>query len=191
MNSVKRELTTNLFVSLCPIGKKIEKEDIFLDYYDYAVFECHLENALKKSIVRKDELELARKKLEEIGNRTQIKIIKDRVSAYIFLMNSLDFCFEQGSYEDAAENVLKAYNIFLEFDDKQGCEMCECFNEALLENQNPESWRNVVQKILLSGEFASNFYRLLCNYSDRKRTSILQDLPLQILEKHVQKSKKS
>mgnify|MGYP000914512118 CR=1 FL=1 len=172
--------------SFCKIvsdWKEEEKKGIFLDYYDYTVFECHLENALKKSIFRKEELELARQKLEEIGSRTQIKIIKDRVAAYVFLMNSLDFCFEQGSYEDAAENVLKAYNIFLKYDDKPGCEMCECFNEALQESRNPESWRNVVQKILQSGEFSSNFYRLLCNYSDRKRTNILQDLPFQTLEK--------
>lgn len=172
--------------SFCKIvsdWKEYEKKGLFLDYYDYTVFECHLENALKKSIFRKEELESARQKLEEIGNRTQIKIIKDRVSAYVFLINSLDFCFEQGSYEDAAENVRKACKIFYEFDDKQGCEMCECFHEALHENRNPESWRNVVQKILLSGEFSSNFYRLLCNYSDRKRTNILQDLPLQTLEK--------
>jgi tetratricopeptide (TPR) repeat protein len=172
--------------SFCKIvsdWKEGEKKGIFLDYYDYTVFECHLENALKKSIFRKDEIELARQKLEEIGSRTQIKIVKDRVSAYVLLMNSIDFCFEQGSYEDAAENVRKACKIFHEFDDKPGCEMCECFHEALLENKNPESWRSVVQKILLSGEFSSNFYRLLCNYSDKKRTSILQDLPLQIFAK--------
>ena len=171
------------FCELVSDWREIEKEDIFLDYYDYAVFECHLKNALRDSIFRKDELEFARQKLEEIGNRTQIKIIKDRVSAYVFLMNSLDFCFEQESYKDAAENVRKACKIFHEFDDKQGCEMCECFHEALLENRDPDSWRKVVQKILLSGEFSSNFYRLLCNYSDRKRTNILQVLPLQILEK--------
>ncbi len=169
---------------MCPIGKKIEKKGIFLDYYDYTVFECHLENALKKVPSEEDELELAREKLKEIrGNRTQIKIIKDRVSAYVFLMNSINFCFEQGSYEDAAENVRKACKIFHEFDDKPGYEMCECFHEALLENENPESWRNVVQNIFLSGEFSSNFYRLLCDYSDRKRTNILQVLPSQILEK--------
>ncbi len=171
--------------SFCKIvsdWKEEEKKGIFLDYYDYTVFECHLENALKKSIFRKEELELAREKLEEISSRTWIKIIKDRVSAYVFLINSLDFCFEQGSYEDAAENVRKACKIFHEFGDKPGCEMCECFHEALLENQEPESWRNVIQKILLSGEFSSNFYRLLCNYADKKRTSILQDLPLQILK---------
>ncbi|MDD3052653.1 MAG: hypothetical protein PHR06_16155 [Candidatus Cloacimonetes bacterium] len=170
------------FCNLVSDWKDEEKDGIFLDYYDYTIFECHLENALKKSIFRKDELELARQKLEEISNRTQIKIVKDRVSAYIFLMNSIDFCFEQGSYEDAAENVRKACKIFHEFDDKPGCEMCECFHEALLENRNPESWRNVVQKLLLSGEFSSNFYRLLCNYSDKTRTRILQDLPLQIIK---------
>jgi hypothetical protein len=171
------------FCQLVSNWKEIEKEGIFLDYYDYTVFECHLESALKKSIFRKDELELARQKLEEISIRTQSKIMKDRVSAYIFLMNSLDFCFEQGSYEDAAENVRKACKIFREFDDKQGCGMCECFYEALLENRNPESWRNVVQKILLSGEFSSNFYRVLCTYSDRKRTNILENSSIQILEK--------
>jgi hypothetical protein len=171
--------------SFCKIvsdWKEEKKKGIFLDYYDYTVFECHLESALKKSIFRKEELELAREKLEEISSRTRIKIIKDRVSAYVFLMNSLEFCFEQGSYDDAAENVRKACKIFHGFDDKPGCEMCECFHEALLENQEPESWRNVIQKILLSGEFSSNFYRLLCNYADKKRTSILQDLPLQILK---------
>ncbi|MHB8100971.1 MAG: hypothetical protein ACYDEF_02055 [Methanosarcina sp.] len=171
------------FCELVSDWKEVDKEGIFLDYYDYTIFECHLKNTLKNTIDEKDELRFAVEKLTEIRDRTQIKIVKDRVSAYVFLMNSLDFCFEQESYKDAAENVRKACKIFHEFDDKQGCEMCECFHEALLENQNPESWRKVVQKIFLSGEFSSNFYRLLCNYSDRKRTNILQVLPLQILEK--------
>ena len=176
-------IDTISFCELVSSWKLEDKDGIFLDYYDYTVFECHLENALRKSVFRKDELELARQKLEEIGNRTQIKIIKDRVSAYVFLMSSLDFCFEQGSYEDAAENVRKACKIFHKYDDKSGCEMCECFHEAILENKSSESWKNVVQKIFHSGEFSSNFYRLLCNYSDKKRTNILQDVPLQILAK--------
>jgi hypothetical protein len=42
-------IDTKSFCELVTYWKEIEKEGIFLDYYEYAVFECHLENALKKA----------------------------------------------------------------------------------------------------------------------------------------------
>ena len=41
------------FCELVSDWREIEKEDIFLDYYDYTVFECHLKNALKESTIEK------------------------------------------------------------------------------------------------------------------------------------------
>jgi hypothetical protein len=158
-------------ISFCQLvfnWKEIEKEYIFLDYYDYAVFECHLENALKSTIKEEDELKLAVEKLKEIRNRTQIKIIKDRVSAYIHLLQSLVDCFNNDSYKEAAENVKEGCKIFREYGDKQGQQMCEVFHNAVVKRENPDAW----QEIIRNREFSSNFYSLLCEYSDRKRANM-------------------
>jgi len=158
-------------ISFCQLvfnWKKIEKEYIFLDYYDYAVFECHLENALESTINEEDELKLAVEKLKEIRGRTQIKIIKDRVSAYIHLLQALIDCFNNDSYKEAAENVKEGCKIFREYGDKQGQQMCEIFHNAVLKRENPDAW----QEIIRNREFSSNFYSLLCEYSDRKRANL-------------------
>lgn len=160
---------TNLksFCELVSSWKEIEKKGIFLDYYDYAVFECHLENALESTINEEDELKLAVEKLKEIRDRTQIKIIKDRVSAYIHLLQALVDCFNNDSYKEAAENVKEGCKIFREYEDKQGQQMCEIFHNAIV-RKNPDAW----QEIIRNREFSSNFYSLLCQYSDRKRAAL-------------------
>ncbi len=158
-------------ISFCELvynWKEIDKEDIFLDYYDYAVFECHLENALKSTINEEDELKLAVKKLKEIRDRTLIKIIKDRVSAYIHLLQALVDCFNKDSYKEAAQNVKEGCKIFREYGDKQGQQMCEIFNNAVVRKRDPNAWQGIIR----NREFSSNFYNLLCEYSDRKRANL-------------------
>ncbi len=161
-------IDTISFCELVSNWKEIEKEDIFLDYYDYTVFECHLENALKSTVNEEDELKLAVEKLKEIRDRTQIKIIKDRVSAYIHLLQALVDCFNNDSYKEAAENVKEGCKIFSKHGDKQGQQMCEIFHNAVVKKRDPDAW----QEIIRNREFSSNFYNLLCEYSDRKRADM-------------------
>lgn len=156
------------FCELVSNWKLEEKKSIFLDYYDYTVFECHLENALKSTINEEDELKLAVKKLTEIRDRTQIKIIKDRVSAYIHLLQALVDCFTEEAYTEAAKNVKEGCKIFREYGDKQGQQMCEIFHNAVVKKRDPDAW----QEIIRNREFSSNFYNLLCQYSDRKRVDL-------------------
>jgi Fe2+ transport system protein FeoA len=158
-------------ISYCELvsnWKLEEKTGIFLDYYDYTVFECHLENALKSTINEEDELKLAVKKLTEIRDRTQIKTIKDRVSAYIYLLQALVDCFTEEAYTEAEKNVKEGCKIFSEYGDKQGQKMCEIFHNAVVKKRDPDAW----QEIIRNREFSSNFYNLLCEYSDRKRADL-------------------
>jgi hypothetical protein len=171
-------INTLSFCELVSNWKEIEKEYIFLDYYDYAVFECHLENALRSTINEEDELKLALEKLKEIRDRTQIKIIKDRVSAYIHLLQALVDCFNNDLYKEAAENVKEGCKIFCEYEDKQGQQMCEIFHNAVVKRENPDAW----QEIIRNREFSSNFYSLLCEYSDRKRVDLELHKLIQIYE---------
>ena len=172
-----RIVKPSIFCSLVSDWKEVEKEGIFLDYYDYTVFECHLENALKSTINEEEELKLAVEKLKEIRDRTQIKIIKDRVSAYIHLLQALVDCFNNYSYKEAAENVKEGCKIFHEYGDKQGQQMCEIFHNAIV-RKNSDAW----QEIIRNREFSSNFYSLLCEYSDRKRADLESHKLSQIYE---------
>src|SRR5665647_1015813 len=156
------------FCKLASDWKKEEKEGIFLDNYDYIVFECHLENALKSTVDEEEELKLAVEKLKEIRDRTQIKIIKDRVSANIYLLQALVDCFNKDSYKEAAENVKQGCSVFLECGDKQGQQMCEVFHNAIVKRRDPNAWQDIIRR----REFSSNFYSLLCEYSDRKRADL-------------------
>ncbi len=161
-------VATKSFCELIYKWKEAEKEGIFLDYYNYAIFECHLEKALKNTIDEEDELKLAVKKLKEIRDRTQIKIMKDRVSAYIYLMQSLVDCFNKDSYEAAADNVRKGCKIFREYGDRQGQETCNIFYNAVVKKRDPVAWQEIIKNRVLS----SNFYSLLCEYADRKRANL-------------------
>ena len=156
------------FCKLVSDWEKEEKEGIFLDNYDYIVFECHLENALKSTINEEAELKLAVEKLKEIRDRTQIKIIKDRVSAYIHLLQALVDCFSKDSYKEAEENVIEGCRIFREYGDKQGQQVCNIFHNAIKNKRDPNAWQVIVR----SSEFSSKFYSLLREYSERKRADL-------------------
>jgi hypothetical protein len=162
-------INTLSFCALVSAWEEVEKEGIFLDYYDYTIFECHMENALKSTIDEEDELKHAIEKLKQIRDRTQIKIIKDRVSAYIYLLQALVDCFSKDSYNEASENVKAACRIFKEYGDKQGQEMCEIFHNAVVKNRDSNAWYDIIR----NREFSSNFYSLLCEYSDRKRADLV------------------
>ncbi len=69
--------------------------------------------------------------------------------------------------KEAAENVKEGCNIFREYGDKQGQQMCEIFHNAVV-RKNPDAW----QEIIRNRKFSSNFYSLLCEYSDRKRADL-------------------
>lgn len=153
------------FCELVSDWKEVDKEGIFLDYYDYTIFECHLENALKSTVDKEDELKHAVEKLNEIRNRTWIKVIKDRVSAYIYLLQAFVDCFTENSFTEVAENIKKGCRIFQEYADENGQQLCEIFHNAVAKKRDPDAW----QEIIKNRKFASNFYSLLCEYSDRKR----------------------
>ena len=160
------DIDKRAFCKLIENWKEIKKDGIFLDYYDYSVYECHLEKAVNSNgIKREDEFRLARKKLEEIRDRTHIKIIKDRVSAYVFLMNALVDSFKKENYDDAKENIRQACRIFDEHNDKDGSKTCELFSDAVIKKKDPEAWR----KILLEKDSLScNIFRLLSEGADSK-----------------------
>ena len=163
-------LDLELFCTIVDKWKEIEKTSIFLDYYDYSRFECHLEKALNnKGLSREEEFGLALKKLEEIRDRTQIKIIKDRVSAHIYLMTAIINCFRRETYEEAGENVMEARKIFRESDDKAGLKICDIFYDAIIEKKDPEAWMEIIRH---KDRLSCNIYRLLSEGADRKRTEV-------------------
>jgi hypothetical protein len=162
-------INTLSFCELISAWEEVKKEGIFLDYYDYTIFECHMENALKSTIDEKKELRLAVEKLTEIRDRTQIKMIKDRVSAYIYLLQALVDYFTKDSYNKAAENVREGCRIFRECGDKQGQQMCEIFHKAMVKNRDPNVWYDIIR----NREFSSNFYSLLASMQTAKELTLI------------------
>ena len=160
------DIEDGAFCKLVEKWKETKKDSIFLDYYDYSVYECHLEKAIDSSgIKREDEFKLARKKLEEIRDRTEIKIINDRVSAYVFLMNALVDSFRKGRYDDAKDNIREAYKIFDKYNDKDGIKTCELFSDAVIKKKDPEAWRKILLK---KDKLSCNIFRLLSEGADIK-----------------------
>ncbi len=90
------------------------------------------------------------------------------MSAYIYLLQALIDCFSEEAYKEAAKNVEEGCNIFREYGDKQGQQMCEVFKKAIVNKRDPSAWQEIIRK----REFSSNFYSLLCEYSDRKRIDL-------------------
>jgi hypothetical protein len=164
------------FCNLVLHWKGVEKEGIFLDHYDYAVFECHLENAVTSAINNnklneKKELNFALDMLKEIKSRTYVKVIIDKVSAHINLLQAVTDCFTENLYEEAAKDIEKSYDIFSSCGDEQGEHMCEIFYNAVVRNRDPNAWYEIIR----NREFSSNFYYLLCELSDRKRAKLESD----------------
>ena len=166
-NRARIDIDERAFCKLIENWKDIEKDGIFLDYYDYSIYECHLKKAVDNSGIKlEDEFRLAQKKLEEIRDRTQIKIINDRVSAYVFLMYALVDSFRNDEFYEAKKNIREAYKIFDKYDDKDGIKTCELFSEAVINNEDPQAWREILRH---KDRLSCNIYRLLSEGADRKR----------------------
>ena len=124
-----------LFCKLVFRWKNIDKKDEFLDFFDYVVFECHLEEALENEAIRFDEINKAKSKLNEIYARTRIYHIKVRVKAYIEIINAyLDYFPEKDEERDeekAKENISNACRIFKNQGYQHEIEICNQFIKAI------------------------------------------------------------
>ena len=144
----------------------VVKTEILLDFYDYAVFECHLEEAIENEALRFDEINSAKNKLEEIFNRTQIQHIKARVGAYTDILNAYLNYFpekdEQKDDEKAKENISRACRTFKSKEYRREIDLCNLFISAIKNKDNQEVWLNLIKNHLsdnlskLIGEAAFN-----------------------------------
>ncbi|MCK5661561.1 MAG: hypothetical protein KAH86_09385, partial [Methanosarcinales archaeon] len=129
------------------------------------------ENAVDSTgLSREEEFGAALKKLQEIRDRTQVKIIKDRVSAYVNLMQAVVDCFRHDTYEAAKGNVKAACTIFNEYADEDGKKICDKFYDAL-ENKSEDAWMELIRN---KDEISCPFYRLLKEGADKKRAKIAE-----------------
>ena len=162
----KYSTKTKSFCSFVNNWRDVDKIDIFLDYYDFATFECHLEEALENEALRFDELSKAKIKLDEIFDRTQIFHIRERVGACIDILNAYLNYFPENdddrNEEEAKKHISSACSIFK----SQGyvCEvnLCNRFTKAMKNKDKPEVWLNLIKNNLannlskLIGEAAIN-----------------------------------
>lgn len=140
------------FCKLVIRWKQIEKKGVFLDLFDYVIFECHLEEALDNEAIRFDEITKAKSKLNEIYARTPIYHIKVRVSAYIEILNAyLDYFpekDEQREEEKAKENISSACRIFKNQGYRHEIELCNLFIKAIKNKDQQEVWLDLIKNHL-------------------------------------------
>lgn len=139
----------------CQLMKKWErhnKKTIFLDFYDYSVFECHLEEALENEALRFDEINAAKSKLDEIYSRTQIYHVKTRVGAYIDIINAYLNYFpekdEEIDEEKAKQNIFSACKIFKSQGYLHEVEVCNLFSKAIKNKDSQEVWLGLIKNNL-------------------------------------------
>ena len=140
------------FCKLAIRWKQIDKKGVFLDFFDYVVFECHLEEALENEAIRFDEINKAKNKLYEIYARTSIYHIKVRVSAYIEILNAyLDYFpekDEQREEEKAKENISSACRVFKNQGYRYEIELCNLFIKAIKNKDQQEVWLDLIKNHL-------------------------------------------
>ena len=150
--SKSSEKKEKLFYKLVIRWKDIDKKGEFLDFFDYVVFECHLEEALENEAIRFDEINKAKSKLNEIYARTRIYHIKVRVSAYIEILNAyLDYFpekDEQRDEEKAKENISNACRVFKNQGYRHEIELCNLFIKAIKNKDQQEVWLDLIKNHL-------------------------------------------
>ncbi|VVB95475.1 Uncharacterised protein [uncultured archaeon] len=148
------------FCRLVDRWKEIDKKGIFLDFYDYAIFECYLEEALENEALRFDEVTKAISKLDEIYVRTSIYHIKIRVSACIEILNAYLNYFpkrdNQKNEEKAKENISSACRIFQNQGYKHEIDLCNQFIKAIKNKERQEVWLD-----LIKNQLSNNFSKLI------------------------------
>lgn len=140
------------FCRLVGRWKEIDKIGIFLDFYDYAIFECYLEEALENEALSFDEVTKAISKLEEIYVKTSIYHIKIRVNAYIEILSAYLNYFpkkdEQRDEEKAKENISSACRIFQSQGNKKEIDLCNQFIKAIKNKEEQEVWLDIIKNKL-------------------------------------------
>ena len=149
VNAKSSEKQEKPFCKLVFRWKQIDKKGEFLDFFDYVVFECHLEEALENEAIRFDEINKAKSKLNEIYARTRIYHIKVRVSAYIEILNAyLDYFpekDEQRDEEKAKENISNACRVFKNQGYRHEIELCNLFIKAIKNKDQQEVWLDLIK----------------------------------------------
>lgn len=152
VNAKSSEKQEKPFCKLVFRWKQIDKKGEFLDFFDYVVFECHLEEALENEAIRFDEINKAKSKLNEIYARTRIYHIKVRVSAYIEILNAyLDYFpekDEQRDEEKAKENISNACRVFKKQGYRHEIELCNLFIKAIKNKDQQEVWLDLIKNHL-------------------------------------------
>ena len=132
--------------------KKYDAEGILLDFYDYAVFECHLEDAVDNEALRFYEINEAKNKLDEIFSRTQIQHIKTRVEGCIDILNAyLEYFPEKNkkrNEEKVKENISSACRIFKSQGYQHEIKLCNMFIEVIKNKDKQEVWLELIKNNL-------------------------------------------
>lgn len=140
------------FYRLVSRWKEIDKRGIFLDFYNYAIFECYLEEALENEAIRFVEVTKAIGKLDEIYVRTSIYHIKIRVSGCIEILNAYLNYFpkndDQRDEEKAKENISCACKIFQSQGYKHEIDLCNQFIKAIKNKEQQDVWLDLIKNQL-------------------------------------------
>lgn len=142
----------NSFCKLINNWKNVTKKGIFLDFYNYAVFECHLEEAVESEALRFFEISAANSKLDEINSRTHIHHIKTRVGACIDILNAyLSYFPEKETNRNegkAIECITNACRAFKNQGNKPEIELCNMFSKAIRNKDHQDVWMDLIKNHL-------------------------------------------
>lgn len=164
--SAKFSKEKNSFCKLVTKWEKVYKEGIFLDFYDYAIFECNLEVAVENVALRFIEINTAKSKLDEIYARTYIHHIKTRVGACIDILNAyLNYFPEKETNRNegkAIECITNACMAFKSQGNEPEIDLCNMFSKAIKNKDSQDVWIDLIKNHLsnnlskLIGEAAIN-----------------------------------
>lgn len=140
------------FYKLADRWKEVDKKGIFLDFYNYSVFECYLEEAVENEALRFDQVKKAKGKLDEIHARTRIYHVKIRVGACIDILNAYLNYFPEKESEKNDEKTIgcisSACRTFKSLGNKPEIELCNMFSKAIKNKDSQEVWIDLIKNHL-------------------------------------------
>jgi hypothetical protein len=162
------------FCKLINQWKKVDKRGIFLDFYDYAVFECILEEAVENEALRFFEITAAKSKLDEIYARTHIHHIKTRVGACIDILNAyLNYFPEKETNRNegkAIECITNACRAFKIQGNKPEIDLCNMFSKAIKNKDSQDVWIDLIKNHL-----SNNLSKLIGEAAINEATKLKED----------------